>query len=79
MLRRVAPTKILAGLGRAQRARSIRGAFRARGGDLKGRSVFLVDDVLTTGATCGAAARALKRAGAARVVAVVIARAEGRG
>ena len=35
------------------------------------------DDILTTGATCGGAARALKAAGAARVVAVVIGRAEG--
>ena len=40
------------------------------------RRVLLVDDVLTTGATCGDAARALKRAGAARVVVVVIARTE---
>jgi predicted amidophosphoribosyltransferase len=38
--------------------------------------VLLVDDILTSGATCGAAARELKRAGASRVVAVVIARAE---
>jgi ComF family protein len=78
-LRRVTSSKILAGLGRAERAKAMRGAFRGRGSpDLKGRTVFLVDDILTTGATCGAAARALKRAGAARVVAVVIGRAEGR-
>ena len=44
---------------------------------LAGRTVLLVDDIMTTGATCGAAARALKRAGARRVVAVVVARAEG--
>lgn len=79
LLKRVAATDILAGLGRAERARSLRGAFRVRGApDLEGRTVFLVDDILTTGATCGAAARALKKAGAARVVAVVIGRAEGR-
>ena len=80
LLRRVKQTPILPGLGRVQRLRSMRGAFRARRvKDLKGRTVFLVDDILTTGATCGAAARVLKRAGAARVVAVVIGRAEGRG
>ncbi len=53
------------------------GAFRARPNHrLVGRTVLLVDDVLTTGATCGDAARALKKAGAARVVVVVIARTE---
>ena len=55
----------------------LREAFRARSNPkLNGRTVLLVDDVLTTGATCGAAARVLKRAGAARVIAVVIARAD---
>jgi predicted amidophosphoribosyltransferase len=57
----------------------MRGVFRVRDpGAIEGRTVLLVDDILTTGATCGSAARALKRAGAARVVAVVIGRAEGR-
>jgi ComF family protein len=79
LLRRVKTTEILAGLNRAERAQALRNAFRARGSpDLDGRTVLLVDDVLTTGATCGAAARALKRAGAKRVVAVVVARAGGR-
>lgn len=82
VLRRVRPTELLAGLGRAERARQLRGAFgvvgRRRAAALKGRTVLLVDDILTTGATCGAAARALKQAGARRVVAVVVARAEGR-
>lgn len=82
VLRRVVSTRILAGLGRAERAKALRGAFRVRGrragGRLEGRTVFLVDDILTTGATCGAAARVLKRAGAARVVAVVVGRAEWR-
>ena len=41
---------------------------------LKGRTILLVDDILTTGATSGAAARALKKAGARRVVVAVLAR-----
>jgi predicted amidophosphoribosyltransferase len=38
------------------------------------RSALLVDDVLTTGSTVGAAARALREAGALRVVAITFAR-----
>jgi predicted amidophosphoribosyltransferase len=39
--------------------------------------VLLVDDILTTGATCSEAARMLKRAGAAQVTVVVAARTSG--
>ena len=42
---------------------------------VKGARVLLVDDVLTTGATCSEAAKALKQAGAAKVVVAVAARA----
>jgi ComF family protein len=74
-LRRVTGTKRLAELGPTERTRVMRGAFRARRSrGLAGRTILLVDDVLTTGATCGSAARALKQAGAARVVVAVIAR-----
>ena len=77
-LKRIVATPPLAHLGRQRRAELMRGAFRARPAhNLQARSVLLVDDILTTGATCGAAARALKDAGARRVTAVVVARAEG--
>jgi ComF family protein len=76
-LRRVVATEQLALMGPTARSEVMHGAFRARSSScLTGRTVLLVDDVLTTGATCGEAAKALKRAGAARVVALVIARAE---
>jgi ComF family protein len=74
-LRRVKATEKLAELSPTERARALRRAFRARKDpSLDGRTILLVDDVLTTGATCGAAARALKQAGAARVVVAVMAR-----
>jgi ComF family protein len=76
-LRRVKATPRLARKGITERGQVMRKAFKARSSpQLKGRTVLLVDDILTTGATCGEAARELKRAGAARVVALVMARAE---
>ena len=64
------------GLTRAERKLNVRGAFAVPGraaDRIAGRRVLLVDDVITTGATCGAAARALKRAGAAQVDVVALA------
>jgi ComF family protein len=62
----------------AQRFRNVRGAFAlARGYAIEGARVLLVDDVVTTGATCSEAARALKAAGAAEVAVACLARAEG--
>jgi predicted amidophosphoribosyltransferase len=57
----------------------MQGAFRVRSPDVaKEARILLVDDVLTTGATCSEAAKMLKRAGAATVVVAVIAKAQGR-
>jgi ComF family protein len=76
VLQRVVATQRLAPMGLSERQEVMRNAFRARDDQqLVGRTVLLVDDILTTGTTCGAAARTLRRAGAARVVAVVIGRA----
>jgi ComF family protein len=76
-LRRVSATRQLATMGPTQRHEAMHKAFRIRRyARLGGRTVLLVDDVLTTGATSGAAARTLKQAGAARVIVAVIGRTE---
>jgi len=70
-------TPMLGGLARRARARTLRGAFAVpseQRASLAGRTVFLVDDVYTSGATAGGCARALKRAGAARVIVLCWAR-----
>jgi ComF family protein len=74
-LRRRRHTPPQVGLSRSRRRRGPRGAFRARRSRVRGRSVLLVDDVLTSGATAGACAVALRRAGTASVVAAVACRA----
>ena len=74
-LRRVKATRTQVGLSRAQRAENVQGAFRAApGAPIRGRRIVLVDDVLTSGATANAAARALLRAGASEVDLLVFAR-----
>ena len=61
--------------GPKARRRNVLGAFQVPDpGKVKGKRVLLLDDVLTTGATVQACARALKRAGAARVHVLVLAR-----
>jgi len=78
-LRRVRATPAQAGLSRTARRRNMTAAFRLRRpGPVAGRRVLLIDDVLTTGSTAAACARALKQAGAARVVVLTVARADRR-
>ncbi len=69
---RLRPTPRQTDLSRRERRRNLRGAFAPRQ-RLSG-CVWLVDDVTTTGSTLTAAARALRRAGARRVVGVCVAR-----
>ena len=67
-LRRIRRTPPLKGMSRTQRRKTVSGAFRVRDKTaIAGKTIILVDDVLTTGSTAEACARTLKRAGAARV------------
>lgn len=69
------------GLSRKARKRNVDGAFLVPGAcrhAILGRRIVLVDDVYTTGATANAAARALKRAGAADVTVLTFAMAFAR-
>lgn len=59
------------------RRRNVRGAFTVPErcqSLLEGRQILLIDDVMTTGATVNACAKALKRAGAANVYVLALAR-----
>jgi ComF family protein len=76
-LERVRATETQGGKSGRGRRRNVAGAFAVRTGhgtEVREARLLLVDDVYTTGATLGAAARALKSAGAARVDAVALAR-----
>lgn len=66
LLRRRHATKAQAGMDVQQRSSNLSGAFTVSSG-CDNLRVALIDDVLTTGATAGEAAGALKQAGAARV------------
>jgi ComF family protein len=72
-LARVKRRKSQAGLSASERRRNVGGAIKARG-RYEGKIVLVVDDVFTTGATLEACARALRKAGAAEVHAVTLAR-----
>jgi ComF family protein len=72
-------TRPQSGLSPPERLANVRGAFRLRrASQLAGKSVLLIDDILTTAATTNEIARLLMRAGARTVGIAVIARADDR-
>ena len=75
-LARVRPTAPQVGLTDSQRQENVRNAFRCcNAGQISGRRILLVDDVMTTGATVASAAQALLDGGALRVSVLTVARA----
>jgi ComF family protein len=67
-----------AGRTNSHRRRNVAGAFEASAEAARFGRLLLIDDVLTTGATASACARALKRAGAGYVAVLTLARADRR-
>jgi ComF family protein len=76
-MRRVRNTRKQGPMLRTERLQNVRGAFRlAEDVAVQGKKLLVVDDVLTTGATCDEIAKTLKRAGATTVTIAVLARAD---
>ena len=75
MLRRIKPTRTQTNLTAPQRLSNVQNAFESRRPKrLAGRNILLVDDVMTTGATVNACAKALKKGGAQSVYVLTVAR-----
>lgn len=77
VLQRVRATPSQGGMSAKGRVRNMAGAFavrKGREGEIAGARLVIIDDVHTTGATLNACARTLKRAGAAQVRAITLAR-----
>src|SRR5574340_353499 len=71
---RIRATAPQAGLPWQERAGNVRGAFACQAADLEGKSIAVVDDVMTTGATMDELCRVLRAAGAREVGAWVVTR-----
>ncbi|CAN0442219.1 unnamed protein product, partial [Phaeothamnion confervicola] len=70
LIERIKATPQQVGLSQSERRRNVSGAFRippAAAARVENRHIVLIDDVITTGTTVSACARALRRAGATRV------------
>ncbi|MEX2013059.1 MAG: ComF family protein [Candidatus Levyibacteriota bacterium] len=80
LLRRVKNTKTQFSLGKKERTKNMKGAFRLNSefiihnSEFRKMTIFLVDDILTSGSTLSEAANVLKRAGAGKVFGLTLAR-----
>ncbi len=72
---RIRETRPQVGLNALERQQNISNAFRADEKTVQGRSVLMIDDVATTGATLSSCADALRSAGARQVYGLTLARA----
>lgn len=74
-LRRIRHTQQQKGLTRPQREKNVKGAFSVSEKDaVKGKTILLIDDVMTTGATLNACTETLLKAGASQVNVLTLAR-----
>jgi predicted amidophosphoribosyltransferase len=78
LLAKTRRTPAQADLTPTERRANLRNAFSSKGVSLRGATVLLVDDVLTTGTTAHRASVELRRAGAGRILVAVAARGIGR-
>ncbi len=79
VLRRTRATSVQAGLSNTRRRQNVTSAFGCRRPErVRGKRILLIDDVMTTGSTAAACALALKRAGAAKVAILTVARVDRR-
>lgn len=63
------------GLGAGERRKNVLGAFHAESRIVAGKTLLLIDDIATTGATLDSASRALQDAGASKIYALTFAKA----
>jgi competence protein ComFC len=73
-IKKVRQTRSQVGLSLKERRNNLEAAFKASPGIVEGRSVLIVDDVITTGSTMNACAEALRRAQAQQVYGLSLAR-----
>lgn len=74
IIQRIEPTRSQTTLDRQQRAKNVQNAFAPWKKQLQGEKIVLIDDVMTTGATTNACAKALLKAGAGKVCVWAVAR-----
>jgi ComF family protein len=77
-LSRARETRSQVGLSREERRQNVRDAFAAQPSIVRGKTILVIDDVTTTGATLEACAAALLKAGARQVYGYTVARALAR-